>query len=171
MDILNSWSLKIAKEVTPDEIDLAPIMTQAFVKGGKAREDLFYQEKKGALGGFGVSEIPTVFPWVLKTVAITAPIISTMLAAIPHIKDFLSIVKNTLDIQKNIEQRKKSKTLPDDPYAPLKRAMDAISKELQAIQIPQEQRDLIVYRVLCTLLEDPTGATQFVQKIGEAANG
>ena len=37
MDILNSWSLKIAKEVTPDEIDLAPIMTPAFVKGGKAR--------------------------------------------------------------------------------------------------------------------------------------
>ncbi|MBW2166890.1 MAG: hypothetical protein JRG74_12590 [Deltaproteobacteria bacterium] len=46
MDILNSWSLKIAKEVTPDKIDLAPIMTQAFVKGGKAREDLFYQEKR-----------------------------------------------------------------------------------------------------------------------------
>jgi len=57
MDILNSWSLKIAKEVTPDKIDLAPIMTQAFVKGGKAREDLFYQEKKGAWGGFGAQVI------------------------------------------------------------------------------------------------------------------
>jgi hypothetical protein len=167
VDLINTWSLKIAEQTVPDEIDLAPVMVQAFIAGGKAREDLFRQEENGTLGGFGAGAVLAIFPWILNTISAVAPILSSMLAATAHINDFLAIVKNVLEILK----KKEAKLLPGNPYAPLKRAADAISKELQAVPMQQDQRDLIVYHILYALLEDPMGATQYVQKMGEVANG
>ena len=86
MDILTTWSLKLAEEVAPDEIDLAPIMAQAFVNGGKAREELFQQAATGALGGFGLGEVAAIFPVVLKSLAGAAPVLSAMLTIGPGLR-------------------------------------------------------------------------------------
>lgn len=101
MDNISTWSLKIAEEVAPNEIDLAPFMAQAFLEGGKEREQMFQPPiEGGTLGGFGAGEAVVIFPYVLKGLAEAAPILSVMLAATPYIKDFISIVKDSLAIQK-----------------------------------------------------------------------
>ena len=47
MDLISSWAARIAEEAAPDEIDLAPAMAQAFIQGGKEREQLFVSSAGG----------------------------------------------------------------------------------------------------------------------------
>ena len=45
MDIIAGWAARIAEEAAPDEIDLAPAIAQAFIQGGKEREQLFLSSR------------------------------------------------------------------------------------------------------------------------------
>jgi len=169
MDVLSTWSVRIAEDVAPDEVDLAPVMARAYVAGGAARKDLFRQTRGNASGGFGAGQVTAVFPWVLQSLAVAAPAISAMLAATPYLKDFVSIVKDALDIRASIKDETVVPT--GDRYAPLREAMAAVRSELDAVPLTEDQRDLIAYRVMCVLLESPTGATEFVQTVGETVDG
>jgi hypothetical protein len=42
-----------------------------------------------------------------------------------------------------------------------------ISGELHAMGLPEEESDLITFRILMKLLEDSAGASQFIQKIAK----
>jgi len=167
MDILDTWSIKIAEEAAPDEVDLAPIMAQAFVKGGNARAELFKQETKGALGGFGAGQMVAIFPCILKGLAVAAPILAAVLSAASNITDIVSIAKDLVDLKKSLK-KESPEAAADNPYAALKRAMDAVSMELKGRSMSQDQSDLIVFRVVKALLEDPAGATQFLRTIETA---
>ncbi len=167
MDIVSAWSLKIAEETVPDEADLAPIMAQAFIEGGKTREELFYKAKGGALGAFGAGDVAAVFPWILDGITSAAPFILSMLTTDSIIKALLSTVKDILSIRDSLARKKKSQSLPDNPYGSLRRAVEILSEKLQSVQISQDERDLIVYRVLRAFLEDPHSAAEFVQKVNE----
>lgn len=46
MDIMTDLSIKIAEAAVPDEIDLAPLMTEAFVQGRKGKRVSFYKTGK-----------------------------------------------------------------------------------------------------------------------------
>lgn len=164
MDIISTWSTKIAEEAAPGEVDLAPLMAQAFVSGGKEREELFRQAKGSTLGAFGPGDVAAVFPAILQGIAVTAPMLYSVLTS-GAIERFLSVVKDMLSIRDRLKGKKQSESLPDDPYAPLKRVVVAISKELKSTNIPQDQRDLIAYRVLRVLLEESSSAAEFVQKV------
>lgn len=164
MDIITTWSTKIAEEAVPGEVDLAPLMAQAFVSGGEEREELFRQANGGTLGAFGPGDIAAVFPAILQGIAVTAPILYSVLTS-GAVERFLSVVKNMLSIRDSLKRKNQSETLPDDPYAPLKRVVVAISKELKSTNISQDQRDLITYRILRVLLNEPHSAAKFVQKI------
>ncbi len=168
MDLLDTWSVRIAENVAPDEVDLAPVMARAYGAGGAARRDLFRRATGNAPGGFGTGQMTAVVPWVLQGMAVAAPALSAMLAATPYLKDFVSIVKDALDIRKSIKDEKV--VPPGDRYAPLREAMVAVRSELEAAPLSEEQRDLIVYRVMCVLLEAPAGATEFVQTVGDAVD-
>jgi len=56
MDILTDLSIKIAEATVPDEIELAPLMTEAFVSGEKEKESLFVRQESAGLGAFGLNE-------------------------------------------------------------------------------------------------------------------
>lgn len=168
MALIDTWSVRIAENVAPDEIDLAPMMARAYVTGGAARKDLFRRATGSAPGGFGAGQMTAVIPWVLQGIAVAAPALSAMLAATPYLKDFVSIVKDALDIHRSIKDEEA--VLPGDRYAPLREAMVAVRSELEAAPLSEEQRDLIVYRVMCVLLEAPISATKFVQTVGDAVD-
>ena len=166
---LCTWSVRIAEAVASDEVDLAPMMTEAYVAGGDARKAMFRRSKGGPPGGFGAGQATAIFPWIVRGLAVAAPAVSAMLAATPYLKDFFSIVKDALDIHRTIQEDEA--VLKDDRYETLQRAMLAVRSELETAPIPQEQRDLVVYRVMCVLLEEPSGASQFIETVGRAAHG
>jgi hypothetical protein len=53
LEVLDAWAVKIAEEVAPDEVDLAPVMAHAFVSGGKDKEELFRRQGGPVQGAFG----------------------------------------------------------------------------------------------------------------------
>lgn len=165
IDVLHSWSLRLAEQVAPDEIDLAPAMAEAFLKEDQSHDDLFRQVSAAELGGFGAAEVLAIFPWLLKSIKAAAPFLVAILSDAKRDKDLLSITQKALEIL----EKKDNILVATNSYAPLRRAVAAMTKELEAVPLQQEQRDLIVYRVLCSLLEEPTGACQFVQIVGGIA--
>lgn len=164
MDINETWATKIAQEVTPEEIDIAPLMAQAFINGGQERDDLFRKAKGGTLGAFGVGDVSALIPWILKSIADAATAIYVLLSS-GVLEKFLSAIKDLLSIHDSLARKKQSESLPDNPYAPLRRVVSAISKGLEEAKIPEDQRDLITYRILRVLLEDPQGAAVFVKNV------
>lgn len=166
MDIISTWSTKIAEEVAPDEVDLAPLIAQAFIQGGEERKELFRQAKGGELGAFGPGDIAALFPWILQGIAVTASVLYSVLTS-GVLEKLLSAVKDLLSIHDRLKRIQKFESLPDNPYAPLKRIVASLSKELQSTPIPQDQRDLITYRVLRVLFEEPLSATDFVKAAGK----
>jgi hypothetical protein len=106
---------------------------------------------------------------VLKSLAVAAPTVSAMLTVAPKLSDFVSMIKDALEIRRDLQKDRVVETLPEDPYAPLKRTVAVVSRELEAAPLSQDERDLIVYRVLLALLEEPGEATQFVDALGMCA--
>jgi hypothetical protein len=168
MDIMDSWSVELARVAAPDEIDLAPAMTQAYLTGGKSRQEMYTRASGSQPGAFGMVEGGAIFPYLLKGIAAAAPTLSAMLASAPLVNDLVSAIKEVINIREAIKKAKKPENPAENPYAPLKRALDSISKELEAAQLPQEQREIIAFRVLSAFLEKPAGAAQFVQKLESA---
>lgn len=170
MDIIAIWAARIAEEAAPDEIDLAPAMAQAFIQGGKEREQLFVSSAGGVPGAFGPGEGMALFPWLLQAVADAGPVLLLFLAsAAPLIGTFIETINNILEIRGRLGPKDKANVLPDDPYAPLKEVIKTLSTEIRSSGISQDQSDLITFRVLRALLEDPESALIFVQKVKGAS--
>jgi hypothetical protein len=163
--IIDKISLKIAEEAIPDEVDLAAVMAHAFIQGGKEREELFKREKGSLTGGFGTGEVIAIFPWILKGLATVVPAIYELFKT--DVASILSIINDFLDIRDrlNLNDKKKIESLPNNPYKPLKTVIYTISTELQLSGLPQEQCDLITYRVLRALLYNPDESILFIKAI------
>jgi hypothetical protein len=169
MDMIDIWSVKVAEAVAPDEIDLAPLMTQAYMTGGKKRQDLFRQADSGGLGGFGPGQIQAIYPWILRAIVTTGTLLYTLLTSEATGK-LLSAVETLLNIEDALERRQKAKELPDNPYVTLKQVLENFSAGLEATGLTQDQRDLLTYKFLKTLLDDPTGGLQYIQEIQSSAH-
>jgi hypothetical protein len=120
MDIIAGWAARIAEEAAPDEIDLAPAMAQAFIQGGKEREQLFLSSAGGVPGAFGPGEGMALFPWLLQAIANAGPVLLLFLASTaPLIGTFFETINNILEIRSRLGPKDKADILPDYPYAPL----------------------------------------------------
>lgn len=163
MDLVKSWAEKIAAEATPYEIDLAPGIAEAFVKGGKEQEQLFQQPEGGTLGGFGVAESVIVFPLILSALVNASSLLYEVLSS-ENTSNILSSINNFLEISK-VPPEERKEPLPENPYAPLKQVDNIISDALKSSSLSQEERDVIAYKVLKSLLEDSSGAICFIKTL------
>jgi hypothetical protein len=166
MDIVHTWSEKLAKEVAPDEVDLAPLIADAFVKGGKDRKELFQHTKDGVLGAFNPGEVFIIFPLLLQAIATAAPILYKVLSS-GAINNFLSLMKDAISLKEGLQRQKKMELSSEGEYEQLGKAIKVLSDTLQSSGLTQDQRDLITYRVLKAFLEDPQEALPFLRKVTE----
>ncbi len=164
MDLLNVWSIRIAEASIPEEIDLAPIITQAFTQGGEARERLFRYRKINVEGAFGPGEIIAIFPWVLRGIAASSQWLFQVLSS-ENVGRFITVVKDSLEIKEKLSPKQNLKALPDDPYEPLKQVIDVMSFELQMSGLSIDQADLVTFRVVRALLEEPSSAVLFIRQL------
>ncbi len=162
-EFIDEMALKIAEVAVPDEIDLAPIMVQAFIQGRKEREELFKREEGSLVGGFGTGEIIAIFPFILNGLVKSSPLIYELMTT--DVADITSLISNVLDIREKVARKNTIQSLQDNPYQPLKTVINTISTELKLSGLPQEQCDLITYRVLQALLDNPQESTVFIQAV------
>ncbi len=159
-ELIELWSIKLAEVTAPDELDLAPLMTEAFIRGGKERESLFSQKKESVLGGFGVTEVIIVFPRILQGIASAAQLISQILSPVSPIKDLIEILNE-------MKNKQKTKVLPEELYAGLKTLLETFTDEISKSGLPREQCEIITYHTLLKLLENPSSSILFVKALSK----
>lgn len=174
MSVIEAWSVRLAEEVAPDEVDLAPLMAEAFRAGGKAREELFHSSER-ALGGFAPGDVVSVMPPVYQSIFAAAPLLIAVLSSdavkgcLDAIKNALTVIELRMRAQKaaspSSETTPKPTMPPGDAYAPLRRIIETMRTELESSGLSDEQVDIVTFRALKALLEEPQGATQFVQEL------
>jgi hypothetical protein len=165
MDVLNRWATTLAAAADPSEVDLAPDIVAAYLAGGEAKAELFQQADTSIAGGFGPGSAIALLPWILNGIAAAAKGILSLLTS-PETGNILGMVKDMLDIRKELAPAEKLAQLPPtEPYIALKRVIDTVGDELRAAGLEAQAADLITFRVLNALLEDPQGTATFIEHL------
>ena len=118
---MGTWSMKLAEEIAPDEVDLAPDMVDAYISGGREREDLFRQEGT-VQGAFGAGVDLALVPLVLDSIAHVGP---GLVSFLQNSQDALgggyyfagtmsSVVSMLLAITNRKKREEKKETLPEE---------------------------------------------------------
>lgn len=163
------WAKRIAQEVEPEQEDLAPMMMAAYLRGGKERKQLF--ENKSELGGFlpdgGLSLLPFAYLAVVKLADLLVAFYQA--GGLRVITDLLEAWKSWLEVAKERHSATSHTATSADraePLLSLRRVLDEIQGTLHAQGLPQEQCELVSYRVMKALLKEPAGAAEFVTTLG-----
>lgn len=162
MAIMDDLSIKIAEATVPDEIDLAPLMTEAFIQGGKRRDSLFIEQESTRLGAFGLTGDILLFPWILKGIAVTAPLMSQFLSidecSLEEVYQFLGIIGKQ-------QTKEKANQLPEKYDKLLINLFENFLSELKTSGLPEEQCYRIVTNTLVTLRKNPSVFLEFVEMV------
>ncbi|HLI07810.1 MAG TPA: hypothetical protein VKV40_14665 [Ktedonobacteraceae bacterium] len=169
-DSLDTWAVKLAEVVAPEEVALAAVTVQAYVADGTNRSDLFRQSQRGTPGGFDAGVFQEILPYVLRGLHSAAPIIvPTLSSTLSGI--FLEVVKRSLKERNEAPANSQSmEQLPDDPYKPLKQLIATLSRELHKGNVAEQKAELIIYHTIQAVLEDPEGTRQFLQRLSDKSS-
>jgi hypothetical protein len=176
MDPAHEWVVALARDVAPDEEELSSSMLDAYLAGGRARQELL-EDTRGPTGGFDSSVVAMLMPVVFHATKLAAPAIGTLLVN-KQIDYLLGCVKSSLSITeialkgrklfgltKAIEQTPAQDGARAGGVKALMSAGEIICTELRARGLSEEQSDAITYRVLIRLLEDPSSADAVVKRL------
>lgn len=168
MNEVEQWAVLISKEISPDEIDSAPDIVNAYLAGGKKRRDLFIRSGETGNSSFGgvdmVFLLPTIFDTISHIWAQAQPILSNAI----WIKEVISFIADVLDIRDFTEKRKKEKIekMPSQqPFTAVKVLISAIDQQLKPLPLKQEQRDLTTFRILKVILENSGSTNKFISHV------
>ncbi len=169
MDILDEWAITIARQTVPDEVDLAPALTHAFVAGSTQRAELFRREWSGGAAAFGPGDV-MLFPVILQAITAAGPLLSAIFQPVSAsiLASSLSSINSALSIKERQQRKKQIASSPDDRHDSITRAIDVIDRVLRSAKIPPEESDMLTLRIIKALLENPDGTRVFHQRV-EAA--
>ena len=172
MDSVDSWAIKIAGEVAPDEIDLAPAMARAFLAGGKDRDELFRQQAGAVQGAFGPEFGVALFTAIMLAIQQAGPHLSGFFEVVCRSSEssyhVLGVITTVLAIRGRKKRENKKKALVDDSR--IIQAHDRLTEEISKVKgLDEDQADLLTYRILRAMLEDPSGAAEFTNKVEKAS--
>ncbi|MDS0137796.1 hypothetical protein ACWEF6_40660 [Amycolatopsis sp. NPDC004772] len=159
-DEVIGWAVRLAAEVAPDEAELVPAVTAAYLAGGAARRELFARTN-AAPGGFDVTAPIVLFPHVLATVTLAGHAIWTALGG--NASSVSTLLKNLGDLW----DRRRAKQVPAaEPQAPglpeLNHLIDAISAELKAAGVPETDSEVLTFRIVRALIKDGAGTRAYL---------
>jgi hypothetical protein len=154
------WAERLARASVPEEVDLAPAMAEAFVRGGADRADLFRQA--GAVpGGFSPGDLLAVFPCILSAVTVAGQTLWALVGG--DASSASTLIRNLDELWNRYRDRRRGKaTDHDTPYAELSRAITTIETQLVQSGIEPERSELLTFRVVRALIEDEAGTKAFL---------
>src|SRR4051812_34325399 len=97
MPTTQEWATRLAQEVAPGEVALAPLVVEAFLRGGQDKEDLFRRRER-TVAEFTAGEVIALLPLLCKALAAAAPLLKALLTS-PHSGTFLDQIKGLLQPQ------------------------------------------------------------------------
>jgi hypothetical protein len=170
MTIIDQWAVQLAKSAVPSEVDLAPKLASAYINYGTC-----YPVSPGA--DIDISEDPVAFmpggmlllPVVLDAIAAAAQVLRSLLN-LSDLKDLIAIVSGALEIRD--KARKPDIVQSDIQSEPVSwtdfvQVINIIQGQLLITGLPEEQAELITFRVLKALLSDPNGSREFINCLPE----
>ena len=149
-------AIKLAEAVSPDDVELAPIMIDSFLKGTKERHDLLSRGKENVLGSVGVPISASDLPLIFMAISALADIISIIFS--PRVS---ALIKKYI-----FAPESENTSTKDNDFAKL---IESFSKELATIGISKEKSEQIALRVIKILIAEPEGQ-RFVKSLGAVAD-
>ncbi len=171
----HEWAQALAEVVAPDEVDLAPLWLDAYLKGGQSKADLF-ATSHGVAGGYSPNEVLAMVPQVFGALAGAGTLVIAVLGS-EHVKLVVKSLSACLDIGQlgtrivgGGKDGDKSRTddVPEADRVLLERACWTIADELLRRGVRKSDSERVARRVILRLSQQPEHATQFVQTLVKA---
>jgi hypothetical protein len=165
-EMMDRWAKRIAVEIDPDREALAPMMLKAYMRGGRDRKQLF--ECAPTLGGVLPDGGASLLPYAFLALGWVATGLTQLCSAggLSVLSDLLSCGKNLLElvkIRKVQSEETGSSRGRDEMLSGLHHILEEVQQGLEKQGLPTEQCELVSYRVMKVLLQEPAEAAQLVQ--------
>ncbi|MGH3854756.1 MAG: hypothetical protein ACRDR6_14930 [Pseudonocardiaceae bacterium] len=185
-EVLGVWAERLAAQLAPDEIDLAPDVLSAYLRGGAARRQLFAGPRADP-GAFGAG-LPLVLPYALDALAdcyivvkefLGDPAVNSVILT-ANLVVALRQLRNTGSVRDGSATDIRAARQADEPTAEpeivepeiVNRAVTsvtALTARLERAPVPAAQLDTVAGEALTALVADPRGAIRFLDVIGKSA--
>ncbi|MFE6745116.1 hypothetical protein ACFVGM_04625 [Kitasatospora purpeofusca] len=167
---LAAWGTRVATIAAPDERDLAPSITLAYVAGGRARRDL-YRPAGRTPGGIG-GGLVTVLPQLLDALAYAAREIGDALGS-AQFGNLVSATALLISLRRRSEPGAPPDPVPapaagpGQPTAAAVHAADRLAARLRSRGVPPPDADRLACELLAGLLNSPDrgGAAAFLDRL------
>jgi hypothetical protein len=156
MEINHRIAIKLAEEVSPDDVELAPIMIDSFLESPAKRRELLSRDKRNVLGSIGAPSSPSELSLIFLAISTFADVISTLFSP-----ELYNLIKKYLFSPKSESPINKSNDF--------KKLLDSFSNELSTMGISKDKSEQIAFKVIKVLMEEPEGK-RFVKNLGAIIN-
>jgi hypothetical protein len=168
-EIADHWARKIAVEIDPAYEPLAPMYLKAYLRGGKERQQLFEQVPMvgGVTGEGGYSLLPYAFA-ALSAIAVQLANLCSG-GGLHILSDLLACWKNWLELVQ-VKATPSPTEVAEGHHgelASLRRVLETVQRGLEQQGLPSEQSELVTYRVMKALLQEPADAAQLLSVLPE----
>ncbi len=163
-DSISKWAKRIAAEIEPESEALAPMMMEAYLRGGRDRRQLF--ENKAELGGFLPDGGALLLPFAYMALSYIAKGLLKLYQSggLSGISNLLSIWKNAFDLIKTRKAREEAHAVTEtEARRSLRHTLDEVQRALREQGLSTDQCELICYRVMMVLLDEPIEGAQLVR--------
>lgn len=179
------WTERLAQDISPiaeDECESVAETVKAFLGGKEDRATLFAGRGRQRRGD--LVQATVVLPYMLQSISVAGAALLAVLSS-QALADFTTVVHHTLSIReftghpetsgkgdetkhgvKSVSHESPGVGIPGgEPYAPLRRVNEVMVKELSRSGLSVDQSEMITFHVLSALLEDPSGAKEYVHAL------
>ena len=150
-------AIKLAEAISPEDLELAPLMIDSFLKGSRERRELLSRDKDGMLGSIGVPISVSDLPLIFSAISAMATVISTFFSpgVYPRIRRYV------------ISSESKRPSVKENDFD---KFLESFSNELATMGISKDKSEQIALRTIKILITDPDGF-RFVKCLGADVNG
>ena len=160
---VDDWATNLALAAAPGEVDLAADMAAAYVAGGRDRAQLF-QDYGSTPASFDAGVVLTVFPAVLSAVVAVGTTFVQLLDVPEKITSLLTLWDA---VHERLARRRETpaENAPsgtDHTYRTLVSLLETFQAELSKAGLDPDRSELIAYRAIRCLLDNPEGTREFL---------
>jgi hypothetical protein len=161
---LEEWAVALAEELSPNEVDVAPALTDAFLKGGRTRDKLVRPPGVAEPGAFGVVIAPDTIVHLLVALSNVAGSIAVALTW-PGTGAIVGTLRSAAMIRDKLEARKALTALPEPQAQGLSDLVERLVHELRGQGVSDDQAEVMALRTMKVLLEHPHGTQEFLTRL------
>lgn len=156
VDVNHEMAVKLAEEISPEDIELAPIMIDSFIESPSKRRELLSRGNRNVLGSIGAPISASELSLIFLAISTLANVISTLFA--PKLYDLITKYLSSSNPETSV-----------DKNANFKSVIDSFSNELSTMGISKDKSEQIAFKVIKVLMEHPEGKI-FVKNLGAVLN-